>query len=42
MKEHEKWKKTSHHCLDLPNGSGDIPFQSQEFEQYGRRHFVDF
>ena len=25
-----------------PNGSQDIPSQSQEFEQYGRRHFVDF
>ena len=28
--------------LNAPNGSQDIPFQSQEFEQYGRRHFVDF
>ena len=28
--------------LNAPNGSRDIPFQSQEFEQYGRRHFVDF
>ena len=25
-----------------PNGSRDIPFQSQEFEQDGRRHFVGF
>ena len=24
------------------NGSRDIPFQSQESEQDGRRHFVDF
>ena len=28
--------------LNAANGSRDIPFQSQEFEQYGRRHFVDF
>ena len=28
--------------LNAPNGSPDIPFQNQEFEQYGRRHFVDF
>ena len=28
--------------LNAPNGSRDIPFQSQKFEQYGRRHFVDF
>ena len=28
--------------LNASNGSWDIPFQSQEFEQYGRRHFVDF
>ena len=28
--------------LNAPNGSGDIPFQIQELEQYGRRHFVDF
>ena len=28
--------------LNAPNGSRDVPFQSQEFEQYGRRHFVDF
>ena len=27
--------------LNAPNGSPDIPFQSQEFEQDGRRHFVD-
>ena len=25
-----------------PNGSRDIPFQSQEFGQFGRRRFVDF
>ena len=28
--------------LNVPNGSRDIPFQSQEFEQYGCRQFVDF
>ena len=28
--------------LNAPNGSRDIPFQSQEFEQYGRRHFLHF
>ena len=28
--------------LNALNGSGDIPFQSQEFEQDGRRHFVVF
>ena len=28
--------------LNSPNGSRDIPFQSQEFEQYGCRHFGDF
>ena len=26
----------------VPIGSRDIPFQSQEFEQDGRRHFVGF
>ena len=28
--------------LNVPNSSRDIPFQSLEFEQYGRRHFADF
>ena len=28
--------------LNAPNGSRDIPFQSQEFEQYNRHDFVDF
>ena len=28
--------------LNAPNGSRDIPSQSQEFEQDGRRHFVGF
>ena len=26
--------------INVPNGSGDIPFPSQEPEQDGRRHFV--
>ena len=43
IKEREKWKKKRAITdLNVPNGSRDIPFQSQEFEQYGRRHFVDF
>ena len=43
MKEHENCKK-KRAITDLigPNGSRDNLFQSQEFEQYGRRHFVDF
>ena len=28
--------------LNVPNGSRDIPFQRQEFEQDGHRHFVCF
>ena len=35
-------KKQAITDLNAPNGSRDIPLQSQEFEQYGRRHFVDF
>ena len=42
MKEHEKCKKRAITDLSAPKGSRDIRFQSQEFEQYGRRHFVDF
>ena len=44
MKEREKCKKKTRTITDLnaPNGSRDIPFQSQKFEQYGRSHFVDF
>ena len=43
MKEREKGKKKRAITdLSAPNGSLDVPFQSQEFEQYGRRHFVDF
>ena len=42
MKESEKCKKRAITDLNALNGSRDIPFQSQEFEQYGRLHFVDF
>ena len=43
MKEREKCKKKRAITdLNAPNGSQDIPFQSQEFEQHGRRHFADF
>ena len=35
-------KKRAITDLNAPNGSRDIPFQSQEFEQYGHRHFVGF
>ena len=43
MKEREKRKKKRAITdLNVPNGSRDIPFQSQEFEQHGRHHFVDF
>ena len=43
MKEREKCKKKraiTH--LNAPNGSRDIPFQSQEFGQDGHHHFVGF
>ena len=40
MKEREKWKKKRAITnLNALNGSRDIPFQSQQFEEYGRRHF---
>ena len=42
MKEREKCKKRAITDLNTSNGSRDIPFQSQEFQQYGHRHFVDF
>ena len=42
MKEREKWKKRAITDLNAPNGSRDIALQSQEFEQSGHRHFVDF
>ena len=35
-------KKRAITDLNAPNGSRDIPFQSQDFEQDGHRHFVDF
>ena len=44
MKEREKCRKEKRTITDLnaPNGSRDILFQSQEFEQKERRHFVGF
>ena len=42
MKEREKCKKRAITDLNAPNGSRDIPFQSQEFGQDGHRHFVGF
>ena len=42
MKEREKCKKRAITDLNAQDGSRDIPFQSQEFEQYGRCLFVDF
>ena len=35
-------KKQAITDLNAPNGFRDIPFQSQEFRQDGRRHFVGF
>ena len=41
--EHEKCKKKlAITDLNAPNGSRDIPSQSEEFEQDGRRHSVGF
>ena len=43
-----KWKRVKNSKkraitdLNAPNGSRDIPFQSQEFGQDGHRHFVGF
>ena len=42
MKGRAKCKKRAIADLNALSGSRGIPFQSQEFEQYGRRHFVDF
>ena len=42
MKEREKCKKRAITDLNAPNGSRDIPFQSQEFGHDGYRHFVGF
>ena len=35
-------KKRAIADLNPPNGSRDIPFQSQEFGEDGHRHFVGF
>ena len=40
MKERKNAKKNEPSMIS--SGSGDIPFQSQEFEQDGRRHFQGF
>ena len=42
MKEREKCKNKERAITDFnaPNGSRDIPFQSQEFGQDGHRHLV--
>ena len=42
MKERDKCKKWAITDLNAPNGSRDIPFQSQEFGQDGHHHFVGF
>ena len=42
MEECEKCKKRAITDLNASNGSRDILFQSQDFEQDGRHHFVDF
>ena len=42
MKVREKCQRRAITDLNAPDGSRDIPFQSQEFEQYGHRHFADF
>ena len=43
MKEHEKAKKKRALTdFNAPNGSRDVSFQSQEFEQDGSRHFEGF
>ena len=42
MKEQKKCKKWALTDFNVPNGSRDISFQSQEFEQDGSRHFEGF
>ena len=42
MKEREKCKKWAFTDLNVPNGSRDISFQGQEFEQDRSRHFEGF
>ena len=39
MKEHENAKAITD--LNAPNGSQDIPIQSQELGQDGHHHFVE-
>ena len=39
VKNAKNWAITH---LNVPNGSQDIPFQSQEFEQDGCCHFIGF
>ena len=41
MKERKKCKKRAITGLSAPNGSRDIPLESQQFEQDGRRHFAE-
>ena len=40
MKERENAKERAITDLNAPNGSRDIPLQSQEFGQDGHRHFI--
>ena len=42
MKQREKFKNTSPHRPQCAKWFSRYSIQSQEFEQYGRRHFVDF
>ena len=42
MEELDRCKKLAITDLNAPNGSRDIPFQSQEFDEDGRRHFIGF
>ena len=42
MKERKDAEKRAIIDLNAPNGSRDIPFQSQEFRQDGHRHFASF
>ena len=43
MKEHEKWKKNEPSLTSMRQTVlDDIPFQSKEFEQDGRRHVAHF
>ena len=42
MKKRENAENRAITELNAPNGSRDIPFQSQEFGRDGHRHFVGF